>query len=105
MEFYEGRDRPFDLKSVNQKFFDRDDGVKRCLVEYEGAGIGYIQFCGLDEEIRELYGYSDFIGSVYGTGQFIGETEYWNKDIGTLLVKAMADYLLNKKQAGNADYT
>ncbi|PWW28816.1 aminoglycoside 6'-N-acetyltransferase [Cytobacillus oceanisediminis] len=100
LEFYEGRDRPFDLKSVNQKFFDRDDGIKRCLVEYEGARIGYIQFYGLDEETRELYGYSDFTGSVYGTDQFIGETEYWNKGIGTLLVKAMADYLLHEKQAG-----
>lgn len=27
--------------------------------------------------------------NVYGTDQFIGEVEYWNKGIGTLLVRAM----------------
>lgn len=31
--------------------------------------------------------------------QFIGETEYWNKGIGTKFVKSMIDYLINYEKA------
>ncbi|MFC4664262.1 MULTISPECIES: GNAT family N-acetyltransferase [Oceanobacillus] len=30
--------------------------------------------------------------------QFIGETQYWDRGIGSLLIKSMVAYLINKKR-------
>jgi aminoglycoside 6'-N-acetyltransferase len=98
LEFYEGRDNPFDLQKVQDKFFDRDNNVERCIIEYDGEDIGYIQYYQLDKETSELYGYEDR-ETIYGTDQFIGEVEFWNKGIGQVLVKEMTEFLVNQKKA------
>ena len=97
LEFYEGRDNPFDLEKVKEVFFAPEDEEVKCIVEYDGNEIGYIQFYQLDNETKKEYGY--FTGNVYGTDQFIGETEYWNKGIGTLLVTSMIKFLIEHKNA------
>lgn len=99
LEFYEGRDNPFDLEKVNQTFYQRENGVVRCIVEFENVEIGYIQFYLVDDEERELYGYDEVPDRIYGMDQFIGEPEYWNRGIGTALVSSMVEYLLEQKQA------
>jgi aminoglycoside 6'-N-acetyltransferase len=97
LEFYEGRDNPFDLDKVNEVFYAPEDEEVKCIVEYEGNEIGYIQFYQLDNETKKEYGYLD--KNVYGTDQFIGEIEYWNKGIGTLLVTSMIHFLTEEKKA------
>lgn len=97
LEFYEGRDNPFDAEKVNQVFYDDDDAIK-CLVEFNEKAIGYIQFYQLDEETRTVYGYGKE-ENIYGIDQFIGEVEYWNKGIGTLLVTSMVSFLIKDKKA------
>lgn len=99
LAFYEGRDNPFDLERVNKKFYNRENETIRCMIEYDGAKIGYIQFYLLDEETSKQYGYSLNSETIYGIDQFIGEHEYWNKGIGTLLVSSMVQYLINIKNA------
>ncbi|WHY88679.1 GNAT family N-acetyltransferase [Neobacillus novalis] len=90
LEYYEGRDNPFDLEKVNKKFYNRENGIVRCLVEYEVVSIGYIQIYQIDDfDEKEI---------VFGMDQFIGETDYWNRGIGTLLVKSMVEYLIEQKQ-------
>jgi len=79
LEYYEGRDNSFDLEKVNKKFYQRKNGVIGCIVEFENVEIGYIQFYGID--------------------QFIGEIKYWNRGIGTLLVKSMVEFLIVQKHA------
>ena len=86
LEYYEGRDNPFNLEKVIEKFFSREDVVTGCIVGYKDKPIGYIQFYPLDDESKQLFGYENFSGVVYGMDQFIGEVEYWNKGIGALLV-------------------
>ncbi|MBP2079541.1 GNAT family N-acetyltransferase [Oceanobacillus polygoni] len=98
LEFYEGRDKPFDLEKVNKDFYNRHDGVDRCIVVYEVIAIGYIQFYQVNNKTSTIHDYSQE-EITYGMDQFIGEPEYWNKGIGTLLVLSMVDYLLEKKQA------
>ncbi|WP_409276325.1 GNAT family N-acetyltransferase [Neobacillus sp. SCS-31] len=109
LEYYEGRDNPFDLAKVLDVFYQPDDVEMKCIVEYEGKAIGYIQYYGLGVETRRVYGYGD--ENIFGMDQFIGESSYWNRGIGTVLVSAMADYLTREKnadrvvmdpQAGNA---
>ncbi|MGF2616435.1 acetyltransferase [Rossellomorea vietnamensis] len=95
LEFYEGRDNPFDLKKVEQVFFDSDDEEVKCLVQFNETAIGYIQYYPLDHEAAAEHGYSG--KKVYGTDQFIGEPEFWNKGVGTLLVSSMLEFLKNQK--------
>jgi aminoglycoside 6'-N-acetyltransferase len=97
LEFYEGRDNPFDLNKVNEVFYPPEDKEVKCMVEYDGKSIGYIQFYEAAEEMKKEYGYLNEI--VYGTDQFIGEKDYWNKGIGTLLVTSMVEYLTEYKMA------
>lgn len=97
LEFYEGRDNPFDLDKVNKVFYTSEDDEVICIVEFEGNEIGYIQFYKLDNETKKEYGYLD--ENIYGTDQFLGEVEYWNKGIGTLLVTSMVKFLIEDKKA------
>ena len=96
LEFYEGRDRPFTPEMVEEKFFS-DRGVMSCLVEYEGIEIGYLQYYQLDHETMIRYGYTNLDEVIYGTDQFIGEAGYWNKGVGTQLIRAVVEYLLQKE--------
>lgn len=99
LEYYEGGDNPFDLKKINKKFYNRQDGVNRCIIQFNGTPIGYIQFYELDHETKGKYGYINDQRMIFGMDQFIGESAYWNKGIGTMLVTSMVNYLITKKQA------
>lgn len=97
LEFYEGRDNPFDVDRVNETFYTLEDHTVKCIVEFKHKPIGYIQFYQLDDQTKTKYGYSE--ENIYGTDQFIGEINYWNKGIGTLLVSSMVKYLLEHREA------
>ncbi|RLL48362.1 GNAT family N-acetyltransferase [Oceanobacillus piezotolerans] len=97
LEFYEGRDKPFDFDMVQKVFYASEDDVGKCMVEFNGEKIGYIQFYKLDNKTKEDYGY--VTENIYGIDQFIGEVDYWNRGIGTLLVSSMVDFLTSEKNA------
>lgn len=100
LQYYGGRDHPHDPALVREHFYV-DDEETRCLIEYDGKPIGYIQFYPLDEEGLYHYGYEKAeAGSIaFGMDQFIGEPTYWNQGIGTKLVSSMVDYLVHHRQA------
>ena len=99
LQYYEGRDSPFDVEKVKREFFDDEDDAIRCLIEFEETPIGYVQFYEIDGEERKLYGYADTKDVIYGMDQFIGEVSYWNKGIGTMLVSTVTKYLICGKRA------
>lgn len=99
LQYYEGRDNPHDEGKVAQHFFEDDEDVVRCVIEYGGTPIGYLQFYEVDEEERKIYGYDDSTDLIYGMDQFIGEPAYWNKGIGTQLVRSVVAYLIRKNGA------
>ncbi len=92
LEFYEGRDRPQTMDDIEKNFY-RDFEETPCIVEYDGVAIGYSQFYPISIDERREYGYGGSRETIYGMDQFIGEPERWNKGIGTLLVKSVAEYL------------
>ncbi|MCR2821043.1 acetyltransferase [Lederbergia panacisoli] len=98
LEFYEGRDNPFNKEKVLEKFYNRNDGTYRCIVEYSGIPIGYIQYYQLDNEDKKEYGFFDS-EIIFGMDQFIGEPDYWNRGIGQLLVSSMVEFLIEERQA------
>lgn len=98
LEYYEGRDHPFDEGKVEQHFFT-DEDVTRCIIEFDGTPIGYLQFYEVDEAERKIYDYDVPEEIIYGMDQFIGEPTFWNKGIGTELVRAVVTYLMREKDA------
>ena len=100
LEFYEGRDRPHNRELVMEHFYcGEDDEEVRCIVEFEGEAIGYIQFYPLDVEAREEYGFQDIVGEIYGMDQFIGEPRFWNRGVGTQLIQSTVHYLFAENDA------
>src|SRR6266508_1275682 len=93
LQFYGGRDQPRDLKRVREEFY-KDDGINRCIVEWEGVPVGYIQFYQNRPEENAEYGFAS-TESIWAMDQFIGATAYWNSGIGSQLVRDMAEYLLS----------
>lgn len=96
LEFYEGRDRPYNMLKVANVFGKKlVRKVTPCIVEYESKAIGYIQFYPLANEDHLIYGFSPQ-ERVYGLDQFIGEPNQWNRGIGTLLVSETAKYVMKR---------
>ena len=99
LQYYEGRDNPFSVEKVEQEFFEGDEDVARCLVEFNEKPIGYLQFYEVPEDERKIYDYDDSEEVIYGMDQFIGESGYWNQGIGTQLVRLVVTYLMRDKGA------
>lgn len=99
LKFYEGRDRPHDLRLVKEYFYTDQDNTSPFIVLYDEKEIGYIQYYLVDSDEFKEYGIQDEPGSIYGMDQFIGEAEYWNMGIGTKLVRAMTEYLTKTTNA------
>lgn len=99
LAYYEGRDRPHDLEMVKKHFLDEDKSITRCIIQYDGQDIGYIQYYCITDEEREQYGYNDFLGPIFGMDQFIGESSMWNRGIGTELITSMVYYLKSHEDA------
>jgi aminoglycoside 6'-N-acetyltransferase len=97
--FYEGRDRPHDYGLVMKHFYEDREEITPCIVEFRGLAVGYIQFYLISDEERAGYGYQEYDGLIYGMDQFIGEAGYWNRGIGTALVRSMRDYIIEYKRA------
>ncbi|MCL6457489.1 MAG: acetyltransferase [Gorillibacterium sp.] len=98
LQYYEGRDRPHDLERVREHFY-KAKKVVRCIIEFQGKPIGYIQYYPVEQEARSEYGYRNMAEVIYGTDQFIGEVEYWNKGIGQRLVASMLKHLMDDRNA------
>jgi Acetyltransferases, including N-acetylases of ribosomal proteins len=99
LEYYEGRDRPHDAALVRKHFYEDREGITSCIVQFKGNDIGYLQFYEIEEEERETYGLSDDPGIIYGMDQFIGEPGFWNKGIGSELIKETVRYLTGERGA------
>lgn len=100
LEYYEGRDRPHDMNRVLEHFYnDETETVQRGIILYRLQDIGYIQFYPLGEAAKEAYGYSEFIGNIFGMDQFIGEVSFWDRGIGSQLVRETVHYLIESQRA------
>ena len=43
LAFYGGRDMAYTPEKIQEDFYAPEEGARRCLVEFEGAPVGYIQ--------------------------------------------------------------
>jgi len=101
LEFYEGRDNPFPADRIMKHYslpaLARENVVP-CIIIYEDNEIGYIQFYPLSEIHKPIFQIEDTEG-IFGIDLFIGETRYWNKNIGTKVLRTMLEYLFARERA------
>jgi aminoglycoside 6'-N-acetyltransferase len=99
LRYYEGRDRAHTPEMIQEHFYPMDDPLSRCIVEYDGQPIGYIQYYLLDEEERSILGLEEITGEqLVGMDQFIGEPSYWNRKIGQHLMSSMLHFLAEQNK-------
>ncbi|WP_392479497.1 GNAT family N-acetyltransferase [Nostoc sp. C110] len=104
LQFYEGRDNPFPLERIIETYkpmIEGNDPVVPCVFYYQNIPIGYLQYCALNDlsqTDRQLY-HLEQTDYVYGIDLFIGETDYWNKGIGTKILSAIITYIFEHLQA------
>ena len=89
LEYYEGRDVRFTMATLAAHFLEEIPKGFRLIIEYENQPVGYGQAYQLSGELFEEYDYPDNGKVVYAMDQFIGEPAYWNRGIGSALLKAM----------------
>jgi len=98
LDYYEGCSNSFDLEKVIKKFAPRakgEDVVVPCLIEHNQKAIGYIQYFRIEPDgydVGDAINMKNY-GLAYGMDLFIGETDNWNKGIGTIVVMSLITYL------------
>lgn len=91
-EYYDGTTKPYDLEKVKEKFAHRARGESRviaCIIERDNKAIGFIQFYQTkpgEYHEAELIDMSKH-NNPYGIDIVIGEPEFWNKGIGTNVLR------------------
>ncbi|GLX66221.1 GNAT family N-acetyltransferase [Paenibacillus glycanilyticus] len=100
LAYYGGRDKPHDAAMVQEHFYQEPDENTRCIIQSGGTDIGYLQFYEIEAEERKIYGLADEKDvKIYGMDQFIGEPSYWNKGIGSALIRETVRYLEQERGA------
>jgi aminoglycoside 6'-N-acetyltransferase len=98
LDYYEGCSNSFNLEKVIKKFSPRakgEDIVVPCLIEHNQKAIGYIQYFRIEPDgydVGDAINMKNY-GLAYGMDLFIGETDNWNKGIGTIVVMSLITYL------------
>lgn len=95
LEYYEGRNNPFDEQAVREKFLGADPpGMQRWILMELSQPVGYLQTYPLSrEECREELDWVPKTGSVYAMDLFIGLAAKWNQGLGRRFVTLARDYL------------
>lgn len=96
LQYFGGRDHPLD-ETQSRAGYEEDTDDHRCIFSFQGEPIGYIQFCPIGVEESGMSPKD----RVWGIDLYIGEPAFWNRGIGTRLVRAGAEQLLAQ---GYADH-
>ncbi|MGD9933285.1 MAG: GNAT family N-acetyltransferase [Dehalococcoidia bacterium] len=101
LEWYEGRDSPYDMAMVLAEFGPEGeharDGVLQTIIERDGESIGYLQYYPIggwaaDYEIEDST-------DTWAIDLFIGEPEHWSSGIGSALLAALLTHLFEDEGA------
>ncbi len=96
LEYYEGRDHPFPLDKVKEKYSPRvlsAEGVAPCIMEYECQPVGYLQFYAADPAEYQF----EMRGKIYALDLFIGDPSLWGHGLGTQFVRLLLCYLFENR--------
>jgi len=104
LEFYGGRDYPYYLEKVQEKYLPLIKGEEKifpCIFNYKNIPVGYLQYYALNDLLEtEKQAYClEETNDVYAVDLFIGEPDYWSQGIGTKVLVAVINYLFTQLQA------
>lgn len=103
LEWYEGRDRPFDLDRVREMYSPlalADEGVWPCIVLESNAPIGYLQFFPIAPFAREYeIGPDVDCSRMWAVDLFIGDPERWGRGVGTMALSMLVAHLFVARRA------
>jgi aminoglycoside 6'-N-acetyltransferase len=95
LEYYEGRDKKYNLGLIYNDFFDETTNTEiKGIIYYEKNAIGYLQYYRIENSGFDEYEYIRTEEITFGIDLFIGEPEYWNIGIGTKIMKSCINYLI-----------
>ncbi|MEQ7052780.1 GNAT family N-acetyltransferase [Paenibacillaceae sp. P-4] len=100
LSFIEGPRTRFTWEQIIGKYGPRARGehyVTPCIIEFNNASIGYLQFYPLQQDEIHEYG-AKLDQPQFGLDIFIGETDFWDKGIGTLALKLIIRYLFTERE-------
>jgi aminoglycoside 6'-N-acetyltransferase len=96
LEYYEGRDNPFPLERVYQKYAPRVQRLHStvpCFMLDRDKPIGYLQFSPLSPADCAAFDLPT-TACAFGMDLFIGESSRWNRGLGTTYVQLATHYLV-----------
>lgn len=100
LEYWEGKSFVFTPQIIQAHFFEPEENLRRCVLEYESLPVGYLQVCCLDREKLEEYQYAPPAGALtFGLDLFLGEPRYWGKRLGRAFLSLVLSYLCGKENA------
>ena len=102
LEYYEGRDRPYNLEMVQKVFSPQAHAQEHtipCLMLFHDKPAGYLQLYSLDNAGLAVYGAPDLPLPAWGMDLFIGETRLWGQGLGTRFVRLALRYLFDQLRA------
>jgi release factor glutamine methyltransferase len=96
LEWYEGRDRDFDLADILGKYgpggeLERE-GTEPMIVELDGRPVGYVQ-------VYELTQGRDAGRGIWSLDLYVGEPELHGSGLGRRVVRSVAEHLLRDRGA------
>ncbi|KAB3525747.1 GNAT family N-acetyltransferase [Alkaliphilus serpentinus] len=103
-QYYEGKSKLYDMEKVLMKFGPYARGEERvipCIIEYQNTPIGYIQYYKAhpdeydESKVVDMTKYKN----THGADIIIGETQFWNKGIGTNVIQMMIRFLFENENA------
>jgi len=105
LEFYHGRDKIFIMKKLRRIYNKMRliTDVYPSMIKLNDIFIGYVQYYKLQRSGEySMEGYQvEYSDNSYAIDLFIGETGYWSKGIGSILLHNLAEYLCSQLDAQN----
>lgn len=96
LEYWEGPGAVFTPARIREDFFEDEWNASRCIVQYDGQDIGYVQVYQLDGEMCGEYQYPQPEGLAFGIDQFIGEPELWGRGVGRKFLRLLCGHLFSE---------
>ena len=93
LEYWEGPSAVFTPQRIQEDFFEDEWNASRCIIQYNGQNIGYVQIYQLDGEMCEAYHYPYKDRKAFGMDQFIGEPAMWGKGVGRQFIRLLLGFL------------
>lgn len=103
LEWYEGRDRPFDAARIRAEYapdVQLAEGVEPGIIEVAGEAVGYVQWYEVARFVEE-YGLppDEDPTDVWAVDLFIGDPSRWGSGLGTAALRLLVDRLLVDRSA------